>query len=727
MIDQLAGQTRKLLVMCRCLAMRGEGIAALARLDDAMASADPAMREPDRIALKLLKAEILYLDCRDQESLALIELIIRNAPPETSYELMFVLRNNRSEIGLNLFQNESLCDFYRLADEQKLVGFQFFNALDVVSGEEAVAAGRHYDALPLFWRELVRTYQIGCWRPFRWAAKRLAQECLALGELADASYYAILAREDKVAEAVGIRLLAQRDSQAIRNTIDKCLTTANLLRHFDMACEILLQIGDAIPDEQLDTVAIWLQSRCSLIPDSQHKIQILSKAWETIVPIAERLNPSRAEELVRIALTHPYWTETSSEPNRVFPSREEMVTAVTHLARRLPVEFLGYLVEQSVPLATTRRQLHDYPEVINLLCNLAERADDEVKKKLRTVLFPSGRPVDPYLAQAAFILQHQPPPTEQLAESAVRIAQHIRLQLQRLTPDQEPAQVPGQIFAHTQTLGSLKIVTSMVQGVELHAISRYRQLLKIDSLTQIVDAVLELVGERENFLANRTILIRGLMEFADCFDSLAADRIFAALAPIARGEIQEPTTVMTSAEIENPLNPMKMRTGNPSNLRGAALLALAHIARNQDKAYQRQLRPLLEAALTDTVADVRRYAYAATRELPSFSGSIFVALLLGTRDSDEYAAASAFAALIVNEGYRLTANQWQLLLYSAKLALQSPSVRLRRTAAAAVARLMARTLPSDSLRLKAEELLHTFSADICASVRRATTAQSDVD
>jgi len=217
------------------------------------------------------------------------------------------------------------------------------------------------------------------------------------------------------------------------------------------------------------------------------------------------------------------------------------------------------------------------------------------------------------------------------------------------------------------------------------------------------------------------------MEFADCFDRLTADQAFAALTPLARGEIQEPTTVMTSAEVENPLNPMKMRTGDPTDLRGVTLIALARIARCQGNAYHRQVISLLEAALTDTVADVRRYAYTATRELPTLSRSIFMALLLGTRDSDEYAAASAFAALIVNEGYRLTVNQGQLLLYSAKLALQSPSARLRRTAAAAVAHLIGRTPPSGPLHLKGEELLRTFSADICASVRRATSSLSDAN
>jgi hypothetical protein len=327
--------------------MCGELTQALHQIDRALAVNDPS-RLADRIALELIKAEFLYLDCRDQEALEVIEHAIHTAPPETPQALMFVLRNNRSEAGFELFHRDSSLDFYRLADEQQLAGFQLFNALEIVSGEESAAAGRHFDALPIFWRELVRTYQLGCWRPFRWACKRMAQECLALGELADAAYYAILAREGNVAEAVGKRLLAQRDPRVIRATIEKCLASANLLRHFEVACEILRQLGDAIPDVQVEAVAAWVQQRCALVPDARRKVQILSQAWKTVVLIAPRLSSAQANELVRVAVEHPYWLESPSSPNGLFLSREEMVTAVTHLLRMLPKAELPGLAEADV-------------------------------------------------------------------------------------------------------------------------------------------------------------------------------------------------------------------------------------------------------------------------------------------------------------------------------------------------------------------------------------------
>src|ERR1700722_167198 len=102
MINWLVPQTRKLLIRSRCLAMCGEPTQALHQIEGALAVNDPS-RLADRIALELIKAEILYLDCRDDEALEVIEHALQTAPPEASQPLVFVLANNRSEVGFELF------------------------------------------------------------------------------------------------------------------------------------------------------------------------------------------------------------------------------------------------------------------------------------------------------------------------------------------------------------------------------------------------------------------------------------------------------------------------------------------------------------------------------------------------------------------------------------------------------------------------------------------------
>jgi hypothetical protein len=403
----------------------------------------------------------------------------------------------------------------------------------------------------------------------------------------------------------------------------------------------------------------------------------------------------------------------------LFLSREEMVEAVTHLLPLIPKEELAPLADRAVPLATTRRQLHDYPKVINLLYRIAQLADDTVRQSLRVTLFPPGQSVDPFLAQAAPLLQQQQPSPEELAASAARAARHVRLQVQRLAPGQEFAPFPGMIMNSFNQIDGERIVTSGADTAELHALSKYRQQLEPDSLRVVVDAVLDLICERENIIANRINLLRALMPFFDRCDERDLERIFGVLAPIARGEIDEPTTTMTSAEANNPLNPTKFHSGEPPTLRGIALIALARIARAQDAACRRRMETILEEALTDSSSEVRRLAYAAARELSSPSEAICTALLLGTRDLDEEAAATAFVTLATNDGLHLTRQQWHLLLYAGKSASQSSSVTLRRTAAGAIARLRDRTRPpTGQLQRRASDLLATFSADICASVRK---------
>jgi len=410
--------------------------------------------------------------------------------------------------------------------------------------------------------------------------------------------------------------------------------------------------------------------------------------------------------------------EIASTPNRLFVSREEMVTAITHLLPVLPREELPILADRTVPLATTRRQLHDYPKVINLLCRIAELAGDGVKQSLQASLYPPGQSVDAFLAQAAPLFQQQQPSPEQLAASAASVSRHVHLQVQRLDPGQEFTPFPGMIMNSFKELDGQRIVVSAADTAELRALSRYRQHLPQDSLLLVIDAVLDLIRDRENIIANRTSLVRVLMSLVDRCDREISERILAVLAPLARGEFDEPTTTMTFAEATNPLNPTKFHGGDPSTLRGMSLIALARIAMAQGDSWRRRIEPILEEALTDSAAEVRRLAYAAARQLSSLSELVCTALLLGTRDPDEEAAATAFVTLATNDGCRLTRQQWHLLLYSGKMAVQSSSVTLRRTAAGAIARLKDRTPPPiGPLQRQANDLLATFSADICASVR----------
>jgi hypothetical protein len=161
--------------------MRGEFPLAVSQLDGALALSDATTRPEEWVALRVLKAEFLHLECRDEEAFGLLDETLRKAPPGTSAETLFVLRNNRRDVAFEIFHADSLNDHDRLGDEERLAQFDLFDARQILVAEQAAAAGKHYDALPAFWREFVRAYYGGCWWPFRWVAKWSAPRKLVQG------------------------------------------------------------------------------------------------------------------------------------------------------------------------------------------------------------------------------------------------------------------------------------------------------------------------------------------------------------------------------------------------------------------------------------------------------------------------------------------------------------------------------------------------------------------
>ena len=90
-------------------------------------------------------------------------------------------------------------------------------------------------------------------------------------------------------------------------------------------------------------------------------------------------------------------------------------------------------------------------------------------------------------------------------------------------------------------------------------------------------------------------------------------------------------------------------------------------------------RDAIEAALIAEDVETRRAGYAAAQELSSVSRSLLTGLLMGTRDSDREVCASAIDALASKQDLALSENEWQLLLHSLRLAIQSKERLVRRT------------------------------------------------
>jgi hypothetical protein len=298
----------------------------------------------------------------------------------------------------------------------------------------------------------------------------------------------------------------------------------------------------------------------------------------------------------------------------------------------------------------------------------------------------------------------------------------IRLQVQRLTVGQEPQLFQGAIGTYTSpSTDQGRIVITIASLVELEAIGRHRQRLQQGSLERLILAVLDMIRERENFLDNRACLIRSLATFGDRLRGELLRSIIETLAPLARGEIEEPTVIPPAAAADDPLNPFKLRHGRPSSVRGAALLTLAEIETQTNEVPKTLLDPLLAEALSDYDPKLRQAAFAAARALPRLSEEAMMAVLQGLRDADPNSAVIAFDVLATKPDLRLTRPQWRLFLYGCKMASQCPALVLRASAAKALAKLSP-SAPSDELRDKAAALQTAFTTDISALVRHVAGA-----
>jgi hypothetical protein len=554
----------------------------------------------------------------------------------------------------------------------------------------------------------------------RWATTRLARECLQVGFPHEAAWYAVLSLDEDLAGQAAQALLDRRDGGAVRQTLDRLMANANLHRHFSIACEVIAGIADGIPDDLVEQVAAWLLRRCALPASPRLAKGALPMAWTAVTALGARLSTAQAQEAVRTAVNHPKWHAPVGGPQSVVLVREAMVKALTPLVHALPVADLGPLAEHVLPLATDRRADHEYAEVVNLLCQIARRADEPVKRQLGDRLFVPGR-VPYLLGQVASLFGKDFLPPERLERAVEQVRSMIMLQVQQLPPGVEPQPCPGALGSFHSPFGEGSIVVSFASTVELEAIARHREGLKEQSLDVLIQAALTMIRERENFLVNRTGLISRLATFSDRLRGELLEAVIDTLAPLAGGEIEEPTITPPAAEAEDPLNPYKTSHGRPSEVRGAALITLAKIEARTNGVPQSLLEPLLDEALSDLDPEVRRAAFAAARALPRLSEEAMMAVLQGLRDADPNSAAMAFDVLATKPDLRLTRSQWRLFLYAGKMASQSSAPQVRAAAAHALARLL-NSAPSEGLRDKAAELQTTFASDFSATVRRVARA-----
>jgi hypothetical protein len=716
LLERVSPAVRRLLVKDRVRAMEGQIEVALQSLHEAVRLVANE-RPRDAVALGLLWAELLHLDLRHDDALAVMKKVVTPHLPSLTAEERFGVEQNLSDLQ---FYSPTAADglFYNVVDQKRLLNFEWLDYRDLFSAKQDAERGKHFQTLPVLWRQHRRAYLHGCWLAQRWTNHLLAKECVHLKEWGDAVHHAMMAQDDTLVTEIAEGILSARQAELVGPVVNRMLTTGNLRVHFVVACKLLRVLEDAIPDVCIRMVGEWLLKRAKETRSALIGVNQVSAAWETITAVSPRFPCDLARSAIAIAVAHPIWTTKLDDPNRVIPERREIVRALVPLSWAVMPEDIPPLATATLPLMTDRPQTTDYDEVVNLLCHLAERGGAAVRDSLAASLYPSGQPVSAALIQVADVFGKgeifDPVRLQKLAD---QVAQAIRCQVQWLEPGQLAEPVAEQIMEYTKPKPDRTLKVYIVGLAGLHALARHRMKLDEPTLRKLLDAILDLARNKDNFCANREALLHALIEFADVVPPEARTAVQAALEPLARGPVQESSEYPTAAEADNPLNPFKHHSGRPEDVQAIALVALAALA-SRDAAATKRVGDMLEDALCDHRPGIRRAGYAAAQKLRDVSEGVILGILAGLRDPDPNAAVTAFMALARQPGWKVNRNHWRVFLMAARLAQRIGGPKLRRHAAAALVAWSSKCPPQ--ITREQEELLGEFSDDICWSVRTVT-------
>lgn len=705
-MTQLQAPIRTLFINALSVAMQGDISTALISLDEENQRIAGQANYETYVRVMSLKAELLFLDCREQEAIEIFTRYIEPQMPSLDRETNLSLGHQRNVLSMSTLDFNSGQQFDDLYDRARLTGQKFFDADATVYAFEAASEGKHYDALPTFWRETLEAFRRGNWKYFRRASSRLAEEFLALGWLDEAAYHAILALDDDVAKEVAAHALLRQNPQVIDLLVQKILHSANLKRHATVGSLILSEIADAISDARVPEVFRWCLQKGTLPAGTASELNLFKGAWDALTTIAHRLRVADAKTLIDAATHHELWLPPSF-------SRKHLIGAVNLAVSKVDIETLPGWVDRAIPLATTLKHDLDYVDSINLLCHIAQRAGTEVKARIGDKLYPTDIVENAILAQVAEVFGRRPASSEDADEVAQRVASEIRSQVHR--GDKNAAKA-GESYGRI-TIGSEKesISVSISSFIGVRAVLSHRNLLSDESVDALVSAMLEMIREPENIPANKTALIDCLIDLEDRFAPKVADSVFEALAPIAKGIIPEPKIMTGAGDPNNPLNRFKMNVGSFAQVQGQALHAIARLDQSSDGKYADKLDPIFTNVLTDTNAEIRRAGFGALRWLTKLSEPIIMSLLLGTRDLEPRTAEAAYVALATNKALRIPDNLWHQLKYSLTMTSKSPLSQLRRAAAYTIKNLRSQCPSELSASLK--QLEEQLASDICYSVR----------
>jgi hypothetical protein len=663
----------------------------------------------DQAAIDLLQAELYYLNDQNSESVSIFDAKLIPILKQLPDEIQIVILHNKNIASFGTLNPNSASDFYYLYDYRKLSGLKPWNSNDLLMAHNAVEEGRHYDALPKYWQNLLYTFNQGIWNAYADACALLSKELIALNWLPKAAYYAILSQDTKLADIICRCLIGSRNVGLIEQTLDTILVKSQLLKHASVTCKMIKGIQDEIPDTYLDIAVDYLLGICSNKRQNLLEINPIVNAWEAIKSLTHRLSPHKACKLLDIITEHEWF-------NSVSINRRHLIDVVDSLIDVLPKNRLMDLSKITIPFAKEKKLDFDYTNVINLLLHIAFQDKSKSKKYLTKQLYSKGTKIDSVLGQVVKDfggkIKFDDP-----GDAVKKVSHNILLQVQHLKPKEEPQKV-------FDTYGNIskidkdkkeKTVVQMSANSHLKTLTANKHLLNLSHINMLVDAFVSMIEEPDNLLSNKMGFINAVIELADKLTRKQKQILFGVLEPLASGSVIEGSVGMSHKEASNPLNPFKMNDTKPEEISGYALYALACLENSNPGIYGDKLNKLVEKALIDKNPIIRKYGYWAVARISKLNSELLASVFYGTRDSDYQTTMAAFDFISERKDIKLSLIHWRLLFLSLYEAAHSEHKELRRISAI-ISNKLCNKAPLE-YKNKIKELTKKLKSDICYSVR----------
>jgi len=719
LIQHVTPQVRIQLIRCRIAAMHGDWTTAEAAMRVALLS--PTTSAQDRIAVGVTYAELLLLDSRIDEAVAIMQNNVEPFRSSVSKSAQIAVDENsqflRMHGGLNF-----IGEFYNITDMKRLLNFQWLDYEELFSASQDTQRQRSNQSLPVLRQQHRRGYLTGCWRVQRLTNQLLSKEYLATGQLERAMFHAVQAVDDRLAVEIARAVAISCSGDVIQTLVQILLDQANLAAHFSVACKVLTDIWDLIPCSQLGATLDWLLRRASEVRESRVGPNHVSDSWKAVRSIAPRLSSAEADRVVACAIAHPLWNAVVASDNHVIINRDEIIKALIPVSSKVSNGVAYTLSEGTVRMHLERWQSHDHVDVVNLLCQLASRGDSILRDQMAEKLYPKGVAISRVLAQVSEVFgKGEIFDEERLAALALRVCDEIYAQVQLIKPGEVP-QPAGEVwfeFSASYEGCALKVYSVGFNG--LYALVRHRTKLPARSVELLITAILQLAQEEKNLCGNRLSLLQCLLGLLDVLPATQVRDTASKLEKLASGPLVESDIFPWSSSAQNPTASFRFSNAKPEDVQAAALIAFAKVV-SLHPSYARRLAELIEDAICDPRPRMRQAAYAASQESAITSPGMLLGLLAGLRDPDESAAGSAFDALGERNGFKMNRNHWRVFLMACRIASFGGSAQLRKRVARTLRSRIGKCPPG--MQPHAREVLQKLAADPSWTVRKAAGAEA---